>query len=177
MREAILKVFRGNQDGGEFKTYKVPVEEGMVVLDAIHYIQGYMEPELGVRWNCKAGRCGSCSAEVNGKPRLLCMTRMSKYEDGEPISVVSRRLCSASDWRFSSRTPGTQSASTIASITSIRLPSLKFGTISTSGPPAKPVIDQPTSAATSRVKASKPSSRSRSLPTRLSRRSRGSSSS
>ncbi len=87
MREATLKVFRGNKAGGEFKTYKVPVEEGMVVLDAIHYIQGHQEPDLAVRWNCKAAKCGSCSAEVNGRPSLMCKTRMDRFEDDEEIRV------------------------------------------------------------------------------------------
>src|SRR5277367_5980111 len=87
MPEANMKVFRGNKDGGEYQTYKVPVEEGMVVLDAIHYIQGYLEPDLAVRWNCKAAKCGSCSAEVNGRPSLMCKTRMDHFAEGEEITV------------------------------------------------------------------------------------------
>ena len=73
---AKLKVYRGDQNGGSFKDYTVPVEEGMVVLDAIHYIQQNIDPDLAVRWNCKAAKCGSCSAEVNGFPSLMCKTRM-----------------------------------------------------------------------------------------------------
>ena len=57
----------------------MPLYEGMVVLDAVHYIQATYANDLAVRWNCKAGKCGSCSAEVNGKPRLMCMTRMDQY--------------------------------------------------------------------------------------------------
>jgi len=87
MLEAILKVFRGNKNGGEYKTYKVPIEEGMVVLDAIHYIQANYEPDLAVRWNCKAAKCGSCSAEVNGKPSLMCKSRMDKFPAGAEIMV------------------------------------------------------------------------------------------
>ncbi len=88
MREAVMKVFRGTDQGsGEYKTYKVPVEEGMVVLDAIHYIQGYLDPELSVRWNCKAAKCGSCSAEVNGHPALMCKSRMDHFPEGEEITV------------------------------------------------------------------------------------------
>lgn len=87
MPEAIMKVFRGNQQGGEYKTYKVPIEEGMVVLDAMHYIQGFLEPDLAVRWNCKAAKCGSCSAEVNGMPSLMCKTRMDRFATGEEITV------------------------------------------------------------------------------------------
>jgi len=59
----------------------------MVVLDALHYIQGHLEPDLAVRWNCKAGKCGSCSAEVNGRPRLTCKTRVDSLPNDKPITV------------------------------------------------------------------------------------------
>ena len=85
---AKLRVFRGDKDGGEFKEYEVETFTGMVVLDAIHDVQAKQAPDLSVRWNCKAGRCGSCSAEINGRPRLMCMTRMSAYPEGEPITVT-----------------------------------------------------------------------------------------
>ncbi len=87
MPDAQLKVFRGAKDGGEYQTYKVPIEDGMVILDAIHYIQANYDPNLAVRWNCKAAKCGSCSAEVNGKPSLMCKTRMDKFSEGEEITV------------------------------------------------------------------------------------------
>jgi succinate dehydrogenase / fumarate reductase iron-sulfur subunit len=86
--KAQLRVWRGDKDGGDFKEYEVELYPGMVVLDAIHDIQAKQEPDLAVRWNCKAGRCGSCSAEINGKPKLLCMTRMSAFEPGEPITIT-----------------------------------------------------------------------------------------
>src|SRR5687767_16012601 len=83
--EITLRIFRGDQQGGEMVDYTVPVAPGMVVLDAIHEVQAKQAPDLAVRWNCKAGRCGSCSAEVNGRPRLTCMARIDKYTPGEPI--------------------------------------------------------------------------------------------
>ena len=83
-----MRVWRGDANGGELKDYLVNAEEGMVVLDVIHRIQATQAPDMAVRWNCKAGKCGSCSAEVNGKPRLMCMTRMNTFEPGEPITVV-----------------------------------------------------------------------------------------
>jgi len=85
--EATLRVQRGDNDSHEMVEYKVPLNPGMVVLDAIHAIQADQAPDLAVRWNCKAGKCGSCGGEVNGKPKLLCMDRMDKYEEGEPIEV------------------------------------------------------------------------------------------
>ncbi|MFQ5683816.1 MAG: succinate dehydrogenase/fumarate reductase iron-sulfur subunit [Candidatus Binatia bacterium] len=82
-----MRVWRGNSKGGAFKEFLVPAEEGMVVLDLIHTLQATQATDLAVRWNCKAGKCGSCSAEINGKPRLMCMTRMNMFKPGETISV------------------------------------------------------------------------------------------
>ncbi len=76
-----FRVFRGNASSGELKEYKVPLVPGMVVLDAIHYIQANYDGDLAVRWNCKAARCGSCSAEINGRPRLMCKTRVDQLAD------------------------------------------------------------------------------------------------
>ena len=82
-----MRVWRGDAAGGEFKDYRIAAGEGMVVLDVIHAIQAQQANDLAVRWNCKAGKCGSCSAEVNGKPRLMCMTRMNTFQPGETITV------------------------------------------------------------------------------------------
>jgi succinate dehydrogenase / fumarate reductase iron-sulfur subunit len=87
MADAVLRVFRGNREAGSAIDYSVPVAPGMVVLDALHYIQGHHAPDLAVRWNCKAGKCGSCSAEVNGRPRLTCKTRMDALPRDRPITV------------------------------------------------------------------------------------------
>src|SRR3972149_9043541 len=84
MTQATFRVWRGGRDGGEFKDYATDDSEGMVVLDAIHQIQAESASDLAVRWNCKAGKCGSCSAEINGAPRLLCMTRLSDAPLDEP---------------------------------------------------------------------------------------------
>ena len=88
MTEAVLAVFRGDASGGKPLEYRVPIAPGMVVLDALHYIQAHVAPDLAVRWNCKAGRCGSCSAEVNGRPRLTCKTRMDALPQDNPITVL-----------------------------------------------------------------------------------------
>ena len=86
--EATFRVWRsepGSQGG--FKDYRTPVSEGMVVLDAVHRIQADQAQDLAVRWNCKAGKCGSCSAEINGKPRLMCMARLSTLDLTQPVTV------------------------------------------------------------------------------------------
>ena len=89
--EVTIRLWRGDASGGEFKDYTVPAQEGEVVLDVVHRIQAEHAPDLAVRWNCKAGKCGSCSAEVNGRPRLMCMTRMSSLPLDEPITVSPMR--------------------------------------------------------------------------------------
>ncbi|RDI17491.1 succinate dehydrogenase/fumarate reductase iron-sulfur subunit [Lentzea flaviverrucosa] len=86
-----FRVWRGDDSGGGLEDFTVEVNEGEVVLDIIHRLQATQTPDLAVRWNCKAGKCGSCSAEINGRPRLLCMTRMSIFEESETITVTPMR--------------------------------------------------------------------------------------
>ena len=87
MADATFRIWRGDALGGEFKDYSTEVSEGMVVLDAVLQIQAAEAFDLAARWNCKAGKCGSCSAEVNGMPRLMCMTRLSELPPGEPVTI------------------------------------------------------------------------------------------
>jgi succinate dehydrogenase / fumarate reductase iron-sulfur subunit len=89
--EAKFRVWRGDDEGGELQDFAVEVNEGEVVLDIIHRLQATQAPDLAVRWNCKAGKCGSCSAEVNGRPRLMCMTRMSVFTEDEVVTVTPMR--------------------------------------------------------------------------------------
>ena len=86
-----FRIWRGADGTGEFVEYKQDVVEGMVVLDAVHEIQATQANDLAVRWNCKAGKCGSCSAEINGKPKLMCMTRLNSLNLYEPITVEPMR--------------------------------------------------------------------------------------
>ena len=102
-----FRLWRGDQGGGDFREYETEVSEGMVVLDAVHRIQAESAPDLAVRWNCKAGKCGSCSAEINGKPRLMCMTRLNQLPDDAPVTVtpmkafpVIRDLVTDVSWNY-----------------------------------------------------------------------------
>ena len=104
---ATFQIWRGDRNSGEFKEYTTPVSEGMVVLDAIHQIQAEQAGDLAIRWNCKAGKCGSCSAEINGMPRLMCMTRMSQVPLDKAIRVepmkafpLIRDLVTDVSWNF-----------------------------------------------------------------------------
>jgi succinate dehydrogenase / fumarate reductase iron-sulfur subunit len=86
-----FKIWRGEQGKGEFVEYKQDVVEGMVVLDAVHEIAATQANDLAVRWNCKAGKCGSCSAEINGNPKLMCMTRLADLDADKPVTVEPMR--------------------------------------------------------------------------------------
>ena len=88
MKERDFKIYRGDDERGELVNYKCEVTQGMVVLDVIHKIQAYQANDLACRWNCKAGKCGSCSVEINGKPRLACMTRMNEFKDDETLVIT-----------------------------------------------------------------------------------------
>ena len=85
--KARFRIFRGKGPEGRLEDHEVEISEGMVVLDALHRIQAEQANDLALRWNCKAGKCGSCSAEVNGVPRLMCMTRMSNLPLDKPVTV------------------------------------------------------------------------------------------
>jgi len=87
MKTATFQIWRGDASGGEFHDYKTEVSEGMVVLDAVHRIQAGQANDLACRWNCKAGKCGSCSAEINGMPKLMCMTRLNELPLEKPVTI------------------------------------------------------------------------------------------
>src|SRR6266436_7153674 len=90
-RTVTLRIWRGDAQGGKFEDYTTPVSEGMVVLDAVHQVQATQANDLAVRWNCKAGKCGSCSAEINGNPRLMCMTRLNQLDLTKPVTIEPMR--------------------------------------------------------------------------------------
>jgi len=88
MAQATFEIWRTDTTGGgSFQNYSIGTEEGMVVLDAVHKIQAEQANDLAVRWNCKAGKCGSCSAEINGRPKLMCMTRLSDLPLENPVRL------------------------------------------------------------------------------------------
>src|SRR4029077_13755278 len=107
---ATFRVWRGDAHGGTLVDYPTKVSPGMVVLDAIHQIQAEQANDPAVRWNCKAGKCGSCSAEVNGNPRLMCMTRLNDLPLDEPVTVepmkafpVSNDLVTGRSWNCAAK--------------------------------------------------------------------------
>jgi succinate dehydrogenase / fumarate reductase iron-sulfur subunit len=86
--KATFSIWRGDARGGAFRDYTTEVSEGMVALDAVHRIQAEQAGDLAVRWNCKAGKCGSCSAEIDGLPRLMCMTRLSDLPLERTVAIA-----------------------------------------------------------------------------------------
>jgi succinate dehydrogenase / fumarate reductase iron-sulfur subunit len=104
---ATFQIWRGDRATGGYKSYTTPVSEGMVVLDAVHQIQAEQASDLAVRWNCKAGKCGSCSAEINGMPKLMCMTRLNQLPLDKPVTIepmkafpLIRDLVTDVSWNF-----------------------------------------------------------------------------
>ena len=107
MASATFQIWRGDRESGSFQDYTTPVTDGMVVLDAVHQIQAEQASDLAVRWNCKAGKCGSCSAEINGMPRLMCMTRLNQIPLDQPVKIepmktfpLIRDLVTDVSWNF-----------------------------------------------------------------------------
>src|SRR5687768_5356202 len=105
--EATFSIRRGGREGGEMVDYSTEITEGMVVLDAVHQIQAESAPDLACRWNCKAGKCGSCSAEINGMPKLMCMTRLDTIDITKAVTIEPMRafppvkdLISDVSWNF-----------------------------------------------------------------------------
>jgi len=111
MAKATFRIWRGDANGGGFKDYQTEAGEGMVVLDAVHAVQADQANDLAVRWNCKAGKCGSCSAEINGMPKLMCMTRLSDLDLSQPVTIEPmqafpkiRDLVTDVSWNFRVKT-------------------------------------------------------------------------
>ena len=107
---ATFRIWRGDAQNGRFEDYQTAVSDGMVVLDAVHQIQAETANDLAVRWNCKAGKCGSCSAEVNGNPRLMCMTRLNQLDLAKPVTLepmrafpLIRDLVTDVSWNFQAK--------------------------------------------------------------------------
>ena len=107
MAIATFQILRGDAGNGRIENYSIEVTEGMVVLDAVHAIQATQANDLAVRWNCKAGKCGSCSAEINGMPKLMCMTRLSDLPLDKPVLLqpmkafpVIKDLVTDVSWNF-----------------------------------------------------------------------------
>ena len=107
MATVTFNIWRGDVSEGRYETYDTEISEGMVVLDAVHQIQAEHANDMAVRWNCKAGKCGSCSAEINGRPKLMCMTRMSDMPPDKPVNIapmkafpVIRDLVTDVSWNY-----------------------------------------------------------------------------
>jgi succinate dehydrogenase / fumarate reductase, iron-sulfur subunit len=110
MNSATFSIWRGDPQGGKFEDYTTDVSEGMVVLDAVHGIQSSQANDLACRWNCKAGKCGSCSAEINGMPKLMCMTRLNSLPLDQPVTIepikafpLVRDLVTDVSWNFAAK--------------------------------------------------------------------------
>ena len=93
MSTVTFRIWRSGEEGkpGKLVDYQTEAGEGMVVLDVVRKIQATQANDLACRWNCKAGKCGSCSAEINGMPRLMCMTRLDMIPIDKPVTIEPMR--------------------------------------------------------------------------------------
>ncbi len=82
-----VRVWRGNEDG-EFVSYEVPRNASQTVLDVVTYIQRHLEPDLGYRFACRVGMCGSCAMTVNGKARWTCRTHVAKVVENNALEIA-----------------------------------------------------------------------------------------
>ena len=108
INDVSFKIWRGNTNVGKFEQYSTDISDCVVVLDAVLKIQKEKANNLALRWNCKAGKCGSCSAEVNGNPKLMCMTRLNEIDTNTPVTVeplktfpLIKDLVTDVSWNFS----------------------------------------------------------------------------
>jgi len=85
-----LKVFRydpeieGKQEP-RFDDFRVPLEKGMTVLDALMYARDHYDSSLTFRHSCRQAICGSDAMFVNGSQRLCCKTQLGELQ--EPVRV------------------------------------------------------------------------------------------
>src|SRR6201996_7877837 len=107
MAQATFRIWRGERGAGEFHDYSTEASAGMVVLDAVHQIQAQQAGDMAVRWNCKAGKCGSWSAEIHGMPKPVCMTRVHSINLNQPVTIepmktfpLIRDLVTDVSWNF-----------------------------------------------------------------------------
>src|SRR5436309_13636337 len=76
-RDVVFRVKRYRPESGgkpAYQEYRIPYRSDMVVLDGLNYIKDHLDPTLTFRWSCRMAICGSCGADVNGRPRLTCGT-------------------------------------------------------------------------------------------------------
>ena len=90
MDDVKLRIWRGDKRRGDFVEC-APRPRGRGRLRRRASGSGRTGSRPRCRWNCKAGKCGSCSAEINGVPRLMCMTRMDTLPVGEPVVLTPMR--------------------------------------------------------------------------------------
>ncbi len=107
MKTVTFRIWRGDTTGGKLVDYTTEISPGMVVLDVVHKIQSEQANDMACRWNCKAGKCGSCSAEINGVPKLMCMTRLDQVPIEKPVTItplkafpIIRDLATDVSWNF-----------------------------------------------------------------------------
>src|SRR5262249_54710039 len=86
-----FRVWRGGAAGGGLAGVGVEGKDGGGGFGGIYRPQASPAPPPPGGGDCKAGKCGSCGAEINGQPGLLCMTRMSTLPPRAPVTITPMR--------------------------------------------------------------------------------------
>lgn len=76
-----------------FEEFRIPMQKGMSVLDALIYAKENLDHSIAIRYSCRMAVCGSCGMKVNGKPMLACYTQISELKSNK-IKVEPLDNCS-----------------------------------------------------------------------------------
>jgi len=83
-----VRIWRGDESGGDWAEFGVPARENQTILDVVTQIQREQAPDLAYRFSCRVGMCGSCAMEVNGRARWTCRTHVKRVAaPGETLEI------------------------------------------------------------------------------------------
>lgn len=90
-REAVVTVRRGAPgEPPRYEEFRVPLEPGMSILDALLWIRRHRDSTLAFRYSCiNANACKECTALVGGKVAYLCTERLEA--DGVTVEPLPKR--------------------------------------------------------------------------------------
>lgn len=79
MKEILLSVLRSaSREMPRLQEFKIPVQKGMTVLDALIYAKENLDHSIAMRFSCRMASCGSCGMKINGRPMLACYTQITE---------------------------------------------------------------------------------------------------
>lgn len=76
---------RDKNPRSRFQSYRVPLENGMSILNVLNYIYENLDSSLAYYVSCRIGKCTGCHVKVNGKVKLICTTLATQDMTLEPL--------------------------------------------------------------------------------------------